>query len=315
MDQIDFPDKYENLMRIAQQALADQRYTQAKELLLRAHDLEPNFEVNSLLVFCLFELDEKQEALSQAVLHESEYLASEEFAGFYFDLLIANNDFLYVRKLIASCTFPEEFEQSIINKVQQAEQFSSQMERQNIREIHRLAELLPTMEPAEQLLMIQKIEELPYHEFVQVVTKLIIMPEVQLLARAKMLESLTRVKECHPISYLTIDETLVQFIPKLLPMPENQPAYQELRRLAEEFENQDAFLSTVLKEEFAMQSALVYPIYDTYINDPNSWFDLTVAVYRNDLPADYTEVEIAEFMNKRAGILKEMMILQEGIRY
>ena len=98
-------------------------------------------------------------------------------------------------------------------------------------------------------------------------------------------------------------------------MPENQPAYQELRRLAEEFENQDAFLSTVLKEEFAMQSALVYPIYDTYINDPNSWFNLTVAVYRNDLPADYTEVEIAEFMNKRADILKEMMILQEGIRY
>ncbi len=88
------------------------------------------------------------------------------------------------------------------------------------------------MAPAEQLLMIKKIEELPYHEFVQVVTKLIIMPEVQLLARAKMLESLTQVKECHPISYLTIDETLVQFIPKSLPMPENQPAYQELRRLA-----------------------------------------------------------------------------------
>ena len=65
MDQIDFPDKYENLMRIAQQALADHRYTQAKELLLRAYDLEPNFEANSLLVFCLFELDEKQEALSQ----------------------------------------------------------------------------------------------------------------------------------------------------------------------------------------------------------------------------------------------------------
>lgn len=314
MGRIDFPDKYENLMRIAQQALADHRYTQAKELLLRAYELEPSFEANSLIVFCLFELDEKQEALSQALIHENEYLASEEFAEFYFDLLIARNDFLYARKLIASCTFPEEFEQLILTKVQQTELLSSQMERKNIREIHRLAELFPTLAPTEQLLLIPKIEELPYHEFVQVVKKLIIMPEVQLLARAKMLESLTQVKECHPISYLTIDQTLIDLVPNSLPMPDKQLSYQELCRLAEEFENQDAFLSTVLKEEFTMQSALVYPIYDPYINDPKTWFDLTVAVYRNDLSVEYTEVEIAEFMNKRANILKEMRILKEGIR-
>ncbi len=43
-------------MRIAQQALADHRYTQAKELLLRAYDLEPNFEANSLLAFVYLNL-------------------------------------------------------------------------------------------------------------------------------------------------------------------------------------------------------------------------------------------------------------------
>ncbi len=313
MDRIDFPDKYENLLRIAQQALADQRYMQAKELLFRAYELEPNFEANSLLVHCLFELDEKQEALSQALLHETDYLASEEFAGFYFDLLIARNDFLYARKLIASGIFSEKFEQTVVNKIQQAELFSSQMERQNIREIHRMAEQLPTMTPADQLRMIQHIEALPYHEFVQVTAKLIVMPEVKLLARAKMLESLTQVKECHPISYLTIDQRLIEVVPKSLPMPETQQAYQELYQLAEAYENQDAFLSAALKEEFAMQSALVYPIYDTYINDPKSWFDLTVAVYSSKRSIAYTEEEMADFMNKRANILAEMEIFQEGI--
>lgn len=313
MDRIDFPDKYENLMRIAQQSLADHRYIQAKELLLRAYELEPNFEANRLLVYCLFELEETQEALSQALVHENDYLASEEFAGFYFDLLIAKNDFLYARKLIASGIFSEKFEQTVLSKVQQAELFSSQKERQNIREIHRKAEQLPTMVPADQLRMIQHIEALPYHELVQVATKLVVMPEVKVLARAKMLESLTQVKECHPVFYLTIDQRLIEVVPKSLPMPEEQQAYQQLRQLAEDYENQDAFLSGALKEEFAMQSALVYPIYDTYINDPKRWFDLTVGVYSNKVPITYTEEEITDFVNKRANILEEMAIFQEGI--
>ncbi len=51
MKPIDFPEKYENLMRVAQQALANQQYQQAKELFQRAYELKESFEANSLLVF------------------------------------------------------------------------------------------------------------------------------------------------------------------------------------------------------------------------------------------------------------------------
>ena len=118
MKPIDFPEKYENLMRVAQQALANQQYQQAKELFQRAYELKESFEANSLLVFCLYELDEKKEALKQALLHEKQYLQNEEFAEFYFDLLISAQDFLYARKLIASTDFYESFEQRIIEKIQ-----------------------------------------------------------------------------------------------------------------------------------------------------------------------------------------------------
>ena len=50
MKPIDFPEKYENLMRVAQQALANQQYQQAKELFQRAYELK-KAEANSLLVF------------------------------------------------------------------------------------------------------------------------------------------------------------------------------------------------------------------------------------------------------------------------
>ena len=51
MKPIDFPEKYENLMRVAQQALANQQYQQAKELFQRAYELKESFEANNLLVF------------------------------------------------------------------------------------------------------------------------------------------------------------------------------------------------------------------------------------------------------------------------
>lgn len=116
MKPIDFPEKYENLMRVAQQALANQQYQQAKELFQRAYELKESFEANSLLVFCLYELDEKKEALKQALLHEKQYLQNEEFAEFYFDLLISTQDFLYARKLIASTDFYEALSSGSLKK-------------------------------------------------------------------------------------------------------------------------------------------------------------------------------------------------------
>lgn len=82
MKPIDFPEKYENLMRVAQQALANQQYQQAKELFQRAYELKESFEANSLLVFCLYELDEKKEALKQALLHEKSIFKMRSLLNF-----------------------------------------------------------------------------------------------------------------------------------------------------------------------------------------------------------------------------------------
>ncbi|WP_165004917.1 MULTISPECIES: hypothetical protein [unclassified Enterococcus] len=310
MKPIDFPEKYENLMRVAQQALAKQQYGQARELLQRAYELNETFEANSLLVFCLYELDEKKEALRQAILHEPQYLSTEEFAGFYFDLLIGVKDYLYARKLIASADFSDSFEQTLIEKIQYAEELSGQMERQKIRGIYQTIEKLPFAEPAQQLLLLNEVEQLPYHEFIQAVKKLIVTPEIHLLARARLLESLVQVKECTKFAYLTIEEKLIDVIPKKLPRPEEQKAFQELCQLADQYENQDAMLGASLKEEFAMQSALTYPIYDRYINHVEDWFELTIEAYGGIVREEKTEEQKEVFLEKRTKILAQLMKFQ-----
>ncbi len=68
MKPIDFPEKYENLMRVAQQALANQQYQQAKELFQRAYELKESFEANSLLVFCLYELGREKRSVETSTL-------------------------------------------------------------------------------------------------------------------------------------------------------------------------------------------------------------------------------------------------------
>ncbi|MEY8445300.1 hypothetical protein AALA44_03745 [Enterococcus ratti] len=310
MEQINFPDKYENLMRLARQTLADHQYFQAKTLLQRAYEQKTTFEANRLLVFCLIEMDEKKEALNQAFAHEKEYMNEEETAAFYFDLLIQTNDYLYARKLIANHDFSDSFEQIVLDKIQQTETFMRQKERQKIREIRCSVELLPRLSPTEQLRMVSKIEKLPYHEFTQTVRKLIVQPEIHLFVRAKLLELLVQVKNNQLGSYLTIDKLLIEVTPNTLPKPQEQLAYQKLSRLAENYEVQNAPLSAVLKEEFVLQCALLYPVYDTYVGDPKSWFDHTVSIYEGATDKKRTEEEKI-FAKKRKIILREIRLFQE----
>ncbi|MCG3562187.1 hypothetical protein L8957_28905, partial [Klebsiella pneumoniae] len=66
-------------------------------------------------------------------------------------------------------------------------------------------------------------------------------------------------------------------------------------------------LSSVLKEEFTLQSAIVYPVYDTYIEDPRRWFQLTVEAYTGKTMYDGTEYEKQDFFKKREKILQQMI--------
>nr|WP_242542477.1 hypothetical protein [Enterococcus sp. DIV1298c] len=295
-------------MRIGQQALANHQYSQAKELFERAYELEATFESNTLFVLALSELDMWEEALHQALLHEKQYLMNEELATFYFDLLITAKDFLYARKLIASADFPDDFEQAILLKIQQAEELVGHMKRQKIREIYQLVEKLPSEKPTTQLSYIQEIEQLPYHEFIQTAKKLIVLKTVHVLVRAKLLESLVQVKEPTPVVYLTIDEELIEVIPKKMVRPEEQTSYQQIKKMAEAYEQEDALMSKNLKEEFTMQSAIVYPIYDSYIGDLDKWFEQTVASYTNQPCEDLSSPEQQEFAEKRNKIITELLL-------
>ncbi len=155
------------------------------------------------------------------------------------------------------------------------------------------------MEPARQLSSIEEIEQLPYHEFIQTASKLIVLPEVHILARAKLLETLRQLNECNPVFYLTIEEKLVKVIPKDLPKPQQQSSYRQLCVFSDHYGNEDALLSSVLKEEFTLQSAIVYPVYDTYIEDPRRWFQLTVEAYTGKTMYDGTEYEKQDFLKTR----------------
>ena len=122
-----------------------------------------------------------------------------------------------------------------------------------------------------------------------------------------MLETLRQLNECNPVFYLTIEEKLVKVIPKDLPKPQQQSNYRQLCVFSDHYGNEDALLSSVLKEEFTLQSAIVYPVYDTYIEDPRRWFQLTVEAYTGKTMYDGTEDEKQDFFKKREKILQQMI--------
>ncbi|EPH96812.1 hypothetical protein D920_01977 [Enterococcus faecalis 13-SD-W-01] len=307
MGPIEFPEKYENVMRLAQQALAEQDYRKAETLFKRAFTLSPGFECNSLLVFCLFELDEKKEALQRAMDYESDYLQQEAFASFYFDLLLQTQNYLYARKLIAMNDFPEAFEQELLEKIKHMEYFSEQMERQKHTDAQQQLEHFTEESPAEQLRLLQVIQQLTYEDLLHRARQYMTTASVHPMVRAKLLELLVQLKTDEPVSFLTIENEKVSLIPKNLLLPEYQPGYLELLRLAEDYEQEDSLLAMSLKEEFAMQSALVYPFFDRFIEEPEWWFQKTVSYYKELIAGKESAGLDQGFSKKREELLRQTL--------
>lgn len=72
----------------------------------------------------------------------------------------------------------------------------------------------------------------------------------------------------------------------------------------------------MLNEEFTLQSAIVYPVYDTYIEDPKRWFQLTVEACTGKTMYEGTEDEnkILKEKNFAANDLLPLDFISEKIK-
>lgn len=62
-----------------------------------------------------------------------------------------------------------------------------------------------------------------------------------------------------------------------------------------------------------MQSALLYPIYDTYVEDPQKWFESTLYAYGQKDDNGQTDEDERKYTEKRKNILSIMRLFQERI--
>lgn len=97
-----FSRKYENLMRVAQQALANQQYQQAKNYFNELTSWKKALRLIACL-FCLYELDEKRSIEASTLAWKT--VSSKWGVCWILFWLVNQYKILYARKLIASTDF------------------------------------------------------------------------------------------------------------------------------------------------------------------------------------------------------------------
>jgi hypothetical protein len=187
------------------------------------------------------------------------------------------------------------------------EYFSEQMDRQKHTDAQKQLEHFAEEAPAEQLRLLQVIQQLTYEDLLQYAKRFMTTEAVHPMVRAKLLELLVQLQTDEHVSFLSFEGKKATLLPKDLLLPDYQPGYLYLVRRTEEFEQEDSLLAMSLKEEFTMQSALVYPFFDQFIEDPEWWFQKTVSYYKELIAGKESEGPEQDFSKKREELLRQTL--------
>ncbi|MFV0561008.1 MAG: hypothetical protein ACK5NA_09920 [Enterococcus sp.] len=300
-----FPKKYEDLVRIAQQSMNEKNFFHAKQLLEQAYEIDSSFETVQLLVLCLLELGKENEALALAKENEQEFLEQKDRATVYFRLLLQQKSFIEVRKLIRQGDFDQEFKDTILNQVEHSEQFMLQFESQRVEEICGLVEHLESKSVMEQLHVMTYLESLPYKSFRDTMKKIFINKLLHPLTRAKALEISVQVAMDETMAFCTFDEKKIEVIPKQLVLPEKQLGYLECLKQIER-SSDDPSITTGILQELSFQSAMAYPTFETLIVEPKWWIEQSLLYYRQLLSETPIEGITPLFLKKHQFVTEKM---------
>lgn len=312
-NKIPFPKNYERFIELAHEELQKNQLTKAVEFFEQAYAIQQNFSLNHLLVSTYLEIEENEQALSLASEMKENYFASLDYLELYIQLLIKNHLFIQAHSIINDRILLERSGElrkliSLKKKIRHVELMYRQFEVRKIAELEEELSHLSNHNYYEQLAIVKKAGQLPQNEFMSVSKKILLDAQVHNLVRSWVLEELANLHVKVEIEFLWRDNQIHTIVPAVVGTPVDSAAYQRmLLFLEKELINDDPILLVEIIEEIRLHSAVLYPLADEIIDNPELWAISYISTYNESIVKKYQ-------LKENEPELKKIQKLQNEIR-
>ncbi|SJZ62688.1 hypothetical protein SAMN02745116_00979 [Pilibacter termitis] len=314
--QIEFPKNFERYVDMGQKAMKERNFAQAAEYFLKAYEIEQDFPLNFLIANTLFDIGEYKQALNLAKEFEEDYHSHLEYFSFYIQLLALNRQFIEAHREINTRIYEgeeNEMEELVRLKkeVRHNELLFRQFERKKIEELKNEISLLPEKEYFQQMIEVKKMSLLTQEDFLEVARNFLANENVQILVRSWILEMLVVMGVQEEMEFLWVDKSVQKIKPNETTLPYQTKSYQQVFQELDELLGQnDPILMVNLMEEVRIFFAVIFPLSDSIITNPEVWAKSFLVDFwgEYDLIQEVEELqkEILEKSQWRRGVLLGM---------
>lgn len=318
---ISFPKNFERYIELGQEAMDKKNLLAAIRYFEEAYAIKQDFPLNFLLASTYLEIGENQRALDVASEMKEEYVSCLDYMELYVQILIQNNKFIAAHRMINNRILMKQQGEmnrliSMKKKVRKIELMYQQFEINKIKEIKTELKELRNHNYYEQLAIVKKAVHLPQDDFIAIGKEILLDKEVHSLVRSWVLEEFANLCLKEEVEFVWRDQKVYKIVPAEVGGPLDNAAFQRIYLFLEkELMNEDPILLLDLSEEIRLHFALLYPLADEIIKDPQLWAVSYIAAYNESYAKKYDINEkqedlkkIQQFLYNIRFDLEEMMI-------
>ncbi|EOI03016.1 hypothetical protein UAY_00761 [Enterococcus moraviensis ATCC BAA-383] len=320
-NKIPFPKNYERFIELGQEAEKQNHLAESVEYYEQAYAIRQDFPLNLVLVNMYLALEEHEQALSLASEMKEKYFAYLDYLEIYIQILIQNQMFIQAHSVINERILMEQSDEmrklvSLKKKIRHVELMYQQFEVGKIRELKEELDDLNKHTYYEQMAIVKKAGRLPQDEFIMIGKKILLDERVHNLVRSWILEELASLHVKEEVEFLWRDNKKYTVIPASVGTPVDSATYQRiLLFLEKELLNDDPILLVDIMEEIRIHFALLYPLADQVIENPELWAVSYIISYNHSIAKKFqvdekhSEIEKIQQIQSQIRFELEKMVL------
>ncbi|MFC4760682.1 hypothetical protein [Fructobacillus durionis] len=289
------------------QALADEEYQKATELLSQVYENDRTYENNQLFAKALLNNNQVNSALTIAQEYVGEYLGQKADYQFYFDVCLAAGYFIMARRMAMESIFSDDREERL-RQIDKAEEKAREERSETIQKIHRRFKHIAGYDVLEQQQIYQDAQLLPVEDFVDAAKDLLLDPDIMPIIRVSVLTDIQCLELHRKVRYLYIDGQEYTTILCEQPKPLRDEIYFEARDyLGETVGQDDPITNQMLQEQLRLEMNVLFPQLER-VTDPIAWIQADIAMIKGNRMDEqqHESVEQAAIHDYAHRLLSEM---------
>lgn len=281
MSVVNFPNNRKYYIEQADRYLKENEYRLELEYLIKAYEIEKDFNLNHRIAKSYFDFEESEKALAMIQEFEKHYLKSHDSQKFYFKILIDcehfENAYHLLNKELAD---HPEFE-NLLNELDLSLEKTIKAKGLEPEQLLRDLYSIGSLEEENQLYVCSMASLIPLDELEQASQSVFSNPYVSHLIKTALINSLINAGSVNTFDYPLANQKYKVDLKKLTDFENDQLQIQITKNL-DEILDYSPVDKTMIHDEVTYHLSILYPLHNEIIVDITEWINYYVDYFLNE---------------------------------